>query len=118
MTDDDLSADILRRLEPVIARRVPEVPVVLVKLTVAPEQGDKVYVVAGIGKVNRNVALYAREKRERTALAGAVASLLPQGTVSASFELLLLGPDDEGGGDYLDYGLSGTLHLSDKPGAS
>ena len=71
----------LRRLEPVIARRAPEVTVVIVKLTVTPEAGDNVYVVAGIGKVNGNVALYAREKRERTVLAGAVASLLPPGTV-------------------------------------
>ena len=77
------------------------------------------YVVVGIGKVNRNVALYASEKRERTVLADAVASLVPPGTVRANFELLLLGPDGEGdGGDYLDYGLSGTLNLSDKPGGS
>jgi len=116
MADDDLSTDILRRLEPVIARRVPEVAEVLVSLTVTPEPGDQAYVVVGIGEVKRNVALYASEKGERTALAGAVASLLPPGTDRASFELLLLGLDGDGG-EYVDYGLSGTLNLSDKPGA-
>ena len=93
MADDDLGTDILQRLEPVIARRAPKVAVVLVKLTVTPEPGDQAYVVVGVGEVKRNVALYASEKGERIALAGAVASLLPPGTVRASFELRLLGRD-------------------------
>jgi hypothetical protein len=119
MTDDELSTDILRRLEVVIARRAPKVAFVLVKLTVTPEKGDQAYGVAGIGKVSGNVVLFASEKAERIALAGAVARLMPPGTVRASFELLLLGLDGEGdGGEYVDYGLSGTLNLSDKAGAN
>ena len=119
MADDDLGTDILQRLEPVIARRAPEVVVVLVKLTVTPEPGDHAYVVVGIGEVKRNVALYASEKGERIARAGAVASLLPPGTVRASFELRLLGRDGGGdGGEILDYSLSGTLNMGDKPGVS
>ena len=97
MADDDLSTDILRRLEPVIARRAPEVAEVLVSLTVTPEGATRPMSWCGIGEVKRNVALYASEKGEGTALAGAVASLLPPGTDRASFELLLLGLDGDGG---------------------
>ena len=114
MADDDLSTDILRRLEPVIARRVPEVAEVLVSLTVTPERPG---LCRGWHRRSEAQRCLVREREgERTALAGAVASLLPPGTDRASFELLLLGLDGDGG-EYVDYGLSGTLNLSDKPGA-